>query len=224
MKRLVRMDDFPGGDKRIYDPNHIESLRPIINVLEKYEVNYLIGACPELCDDKDIDFLDKNVKSGHVCMHGFNHGWNYPIDWNRIVEIWPYGGEFINMSEEDFEKKYLSGLEKLKKISTFTEKHFIPPFNCVTQNALNILNKYECKFIHTCDQEYFKYKQYNLNFFSMKPIVAKLYSNYDFVNKVVDRIDTKEDQITLHWIYDVREVPNFIHYYEKLAQKLSKEN
>lgn len=226
MTRLIRLDDFPHGDKcnflegegagtiRVKFKSAVYRLivERALNAFEQYNVPYILGATPLLLLEGDngrtenlkinIEFLNRVVKKGKVVMHGFHHGWNCP-DWANIASCWEHGGEFANSSKEQIQEFYTGGLTLLKKVNNFCEEDFIPPFNCYNQNLLDVLKDTNVKRIHGCDKEWDSYGYDKLNHYNIEPIISKYGVTYADANVVVSNL-SDPSQITLHWCYDAQ--------------------
>jgi len=223
LTRLLRLDDFPHGDRRLFEGGEYARYRDIVektlNVFEQYNVPYILGATPLLLLEGDIEFLNRVVKKGKVVMHGFTHGWDYP-DWANIVSCWEHGGEFANYSKERIEEYYIVGLTLLKQVTNFCEEDFIPPFNCYTQTLLDVLKDTNVKRIHGCDKEWDKYKYNKLNHYNIEPVVSKYGITYSDANVVVNNL-SDPSQITLHWCYDAHR-NGWLEDYQTLCDKIKK--
>lgn len=219
MKKYIRMDDFPHG-KPNYNTNYKTIVGSWLDIFEKYNINYIFGVSPLLLDINDIEFLKNKVKTGKIVMHGFNHKFDYPLPWPTIVDTWKFGGEFMEMSEEQILKKYKESDEILSNFDNYDKSHFIPPFNCITQGLINVLSENGVVFLHTCDKEFNEFNYKLIDFKKIKPIISKYHEGYDDVHKVINRLNNDIGQITLHWIFD-SEKPNWLINYENFAKKLN---
>lgn len=212
---MIRIDDFPHGDKNSHlaNPNLFRFASKIIDILESEKIDYIWGVSPLLCNEKEhIDALNK-INHGKIVMHGFDHGFSKINDWSKCTEHWAYGGEFSFYSKSELLDKYIQCRSILSNFSSFDETHFIPPFNCFNQNILDVLNQHSnVEYIHTCDQEWIKYKQHSLLAGKIKPVVSELYWSYDHVHNVMNRLNDIKSIITLHWIYDIQH-PDWINNY-----------
>lgn len=253
MARLIRIDDFPQGDKSLFGLKYIinsnlkigypfeyiyrqstfvllkfiaillriisqntfdlkrsnffanisyrRNVRDALSIFEEYEVPYILGCSPLLFRNGDIEFLNSVINFGEVCMHGFSHGWEFE-PWGSIATTWPKGGEFMNMSKSEIERKYQVSNSILSNVKRYTKEHFIPPFNCYTQELVDVLAEKGVKYIHTCDKEYFEYHQTRFDYKGVKVVISewqKTYANADVVLKNINN----PSQITLHWCYDM---------------------
>jgi hypothetical protein len=221
---MIRIDDYPHGDKNMYaaDRSGCENqLVKIIEVLEAYEIDYILGASPLLLEENHFRILNK-IKSGRVAMHGFDHAFSKVEAWENVVDCWPNGGEFGFYTESQLNEIYNDCNDTLKdKLSCYDEEHFMPPFNCVNQDMINVLKASKVKYVHTCDKEYISYKQESLNRGSLEFIISKFQIGYHDIDKVVYNFDKIDSQITLHWIYDIQR-HNYLENYKKLCEKLTK--
>lgn len=218
---MIRIDDFPHGDKDMYSRNkdsYKNEVPQIIDILEDCSVDYIWGVSPLLCENKHLSILSK-IKRGKVVMHGFDHGFSKIEDWSRCSECREYGGEFSFYNEEEIAEKYEQCHLILSELNNYDETHFIPPFNCFNQSLLNVLRDTGVNYIHSCDREWFEYKQYDLEPNGIEPIVSELYHSYDHVDNVIRRLHRIKSMITLHWIYDI-DIPSWALSYRILARKI----
>jgi hypothetical protein len=213
--RLIRLDDFPGGDK-ILSYRDYTILADYLNIFEKYRVNYILATspllytrdmvnvgswvknpvfnkCPEIC------FLRQFVKTGQVVMHGFDHGFSLP--WNTICETWEGGGEFEDLTKNKISTRYDKCHKILKKIKRYNSTHFVPPFNAINQKALDVLSKKGVKYIHLNSFVYEECNQDLLDFKGMKKLISHNAKTYGHAKTVLQNLDDPST-ITLHWIYD----------------------
>jgi hypothetical protein len=229
MERLIRIDDFPAGDKNLFNrkdslgskDNYRITVQKVLSIFNEYSIPYILGVSPLLISDEDIVFLNDNVKSGNCVMHGFNHGWDFD-DWKNVTSIWKDGGEFKDKTENQLQLLYDESIEIMYRLSSFNQYHFIPPFNCITQNLINVLEKNKVTFLHLCDKEYIDFGYNKLNFHSIKPVISEFKKTYDFANSVIKHL-YNESQITLHWCYDCQK-KNWENDYITLAQMIKNEN
>ena len=229
MKEFIRIDDFPHGDRGMYesqgDDKTFTAVTAALQTMENSGVRYAIGASPLLLSDRYLEFL-KSMKNGMVLMHGFNHGFSYKGSWGGITSTWAGGGEFNGMSVQQIIDSYNCCDEILSSIPAYNQEHFIPPFNCFNQNLLDALKPTPVKYIHSCDQEWNGHNQSRMNFHDMTPIVSRLFHSYDYAHLVENRLDAilkDREQITLHWCYDVQmygSIEGMCKAYESLAKAL----
>ncbi len=223
MTRLIRIDDFPHGDLRLYNfvdkTLYREKVSSCLSILEENKINYIIGVTPFILNNGDAEFLNGLVKHGRVVMHGFTHGWEKP--WHNIKDTWSTGGEFSGLSEAQIRIRYEKAHNVLKNIEKYDEGEFIPPFNCYTQELLNVLHERGIKKIYTCDIEWNQYEQFKMNYHGVEPIMSKYGVTYSDVNVVLENLND-ESQITLHWCYDSKR-KSWLRDYKTLVKKI-KEN
>ena len=222
MTRLIRIDDFPHGDKRLFFSGdqfrYRQLVKQALSVFEENSVDYILGVSPMLFQPGDIEFLNQNVKKGKCVYHGFTHGWER--DWASITSSWPTGGEFSGLSVADISERYNKTIADMRQISRFSHEHFIAPFNCYTQELLDFLKNTPTKFIHTSDEFWDEYGLSSLEYYDMIPEVSKFGVTYDYANKVIGNLKD-ESQITLHWCYDAQS-PNWLEDYTRLCKELTK--
>ena len=222
--RLVRMDDFPHGDRNLYEGAHRHAYKKevpkIIEILERHKVYYMLGVSPLICTPEHLEILH-SIEHGKIVMHGFNHAFSLVDNWNEVTECWKDGGEFsFYSSVAEIKEKYEQAEEILYKFRSYDPTHFIPPFNCYNQKPLDALQETNVQFIHGCDQEWFNYGQGNMNGGRILPIISQLYNTYDDVTKVIHRLN-QPGQITLHWACDIKK-PTWAQDYEAFAKAVTK--
>lgn len=243
MKRFVRMDDFPHGDKRRFTkakgytfPQDRENLKEVLSILESHKVLYVLAASPLLFRTEDIDFLNENVKYGEVCMHGFDHGFSTIEPWPECFRdwhpIWYAGGEFRNMSESEIEEKYEMSKEILLKINKYQQEDFVLPFDVTTQELINVISRKGIKRLHTCDDTYGKFKLKRFDYLNLDLVQAHWLRFYDYVKPIIQKIeagaDFTKEQIGLHWIFDTKEErekwqPYYHRFCELVKEKMGNE-
>lgn len=202
--RTIRIDDYPAGNPGYNIEESRETVRKAISIFEAHGVPYLLGVSPLLMDGSDIQFLNEVVKTGKVVMHGFTHYFEFK-PWDRIVDTWPKGGEFADMSTRDIENAYDWAHKLLTLVNRYDREHFIPPFNCYTQDALDVLAKKSVKYWHTCSKEWDSYDYAGLDHHGMTPVIAPYQTTYDYAHKVLEHLQRNpcdQGQITLHWCFD----------------------
>ena len=219
MSRLIRIDDFPHGDKNLwnYDAQNYRDMVTLgLSIFEREGIDYILGVSPGLLQPGDLDFLEGLVKRGRVVLHGHTHGWER--EWSTITSCWEKGGEYEGQSVETIKLNYEEGCKTLSKLSCFDEQHYITPFNCYNQEFLDALKDTPVKYIHTCDKEYEGYGLSSLNYHGKTPVVATFLKTYAHASTVIENLHNPS-QICLHWIYDYRE-PTYVEKYEELASLL----
>lgn len=201
--RLVRVDDFPAGDKNRLWMLYDDYLFKFLGILEKENVNYILGASPlQFESNSEIEFLQDHVIKGRVVMHGFDHGFsNTDWEWQNIKESWQYGGEFAFMPHEEISDKYDQCHEILSELKTYDEQHFIPPFNAINQQLLDVLHEKGVKYIHLNSLDYEAHNQFNLNFHGLEKLISNNARTYGNTEVVIEHLEDPST-ITLHWIYD----------------------
>lgn len=202
--RVVRIDDYPHGNPGYDIQETRKTVRKALGIFESHRVPYLFGVTPFLMDGEDIRFLDGIVKCGQVVMHGFNHALHFK-PWEDITSIWPMGGEFHNMTAWEIRESWEFGNRLLKKIGNYNPEHFIAPFNCWNQAALDGLASCGIKFLHGCSKEWETFNYKNLDYHGMTPVISPYQTLYDYAHKVNGFLGVYPDdqsQITLHWIFD----------------------
>ena len=202
--RTIRIDDYPSGNPGYNIKECRAIVRRALTIFESNRAPYIFGVTPFHMNQEDIDFLNSLVRFGEVVMHGFTHKLEH-TPWSTITDTWPKGGEFAGMQEWEIEMAYDFGHRFLKQVDRYNPEHFIAPFNCVTQGALNVLAKKGVKRLHGCDKEFNAYGYKAMDYKGMTPVIAKFQTNYDYCHRVVERLKadpSDESQITLHWCFD----------------------
>lgn len=202
--RTVRLDDFPSGNPGYNIHESRATVRKAVGIFEAHGVPYLLGVSPLLMDGDDIKFLNEVVKTGSVVMHGHSHMLEYP-NWDRIVDTWPYGGEYMGMTANDIRTAYDWGHKLLTLVNRYDHEHFIPPFNCHTQTALDVLATKGVKYWHGCDKEWDAYDYADMNYHGMTPVISPYQTTYHYAHLVLEHLKAHpedQSQIALHWTFD----------------------
>ena len=227
--RYLRLDDFPRGHPGmlVHTP-YRDLVGPMLDIFEEEGVPYILGVSPLLFQEPDVAFLNEHIKLGRACLHGFDHHFGSD-QWDYILATWPDGGEFAHMSVEKLQTRLGVALSLCKDIDRFTQEHFIPPFNVFNQELLDVLamDMPQCKWMHTCDQEWNAYNQANLDYHGITPVVSVLSDSYHHVDGVIKNLQAGEaqGQITLHWMFDTtRLASTWRTEYRKLAKFLIEED
>ena len=153
---LIRIDDYPNGVR----PNdywsgsscgfndewqeHTFQLNLVLREFEQRELPYILGVVPALLEDRDIEYL-KSLQYCEVALHGYDHGSVIfkqvaPLDGLGVLRHGGWTGvdnEFdsrYRKSKDQIVAEFSMGLHMLKD---FDVKHFIPPFNHMTQDAVD---------------------------------------------------------------------------------------
>mgnify|MGYP000334771019 CR=1 FL=1 len=216
--RTIRLDDFPDGNPGYDIKRNRADVAAALAIFEEFHVPYILGVTPLLLESSDIEFLNENVKTGKAVMHGFSHLLDFK-PWEKIVETWPKGGEFVGMSYEAIRAQHGHCHTILAGVHRYDRSIFIPPFNCMTQEAFRALSDCGVREVHTCDKEWDAYGYVQMNHYGIVPIVSKFQVTYDYAHKVIDHLDDPS-QITLHWIFD-RGHPDWLGHYRRLCERLT---
>jgi hypothetical protein len=244
-KRTIRMDDYPfptGGPI----PKQQRKLKVALGVLEENNITYILGVSPlqlllkgDL--DQHIEFLNSVVKKGYVCMHGFDHRTTKGTD-KPDTNTWKDGGEFAQYTPVELNRLWNKGNEILLRVNRYTTEHFIPPFNAITQDMVDVLMRHGVKYIHTIDiavknkkSDYIvppAYVRHNfggwLENFKLNDgvilVVSEWKKTMDYAKDVISKISTIKSQITLHWYFDFNHKPPVEQAYQKLAIEMLKSN
>lgn len=202
--RVVRIDDYPDGNPGYNIRECRATVRRALSIFESHQVPYLFGVSPFLMNKEDVDFLNSLVKVGEVVMHGFTHRLEH-APWSTITDTWPMGGEFAGMREWEIEMAYEFGHRFLKQLDRYNPEHFIPPFNCYNQTAIDVLNAKGVRYLHTCSKEWDAYDYAGLDHRGITPVIAPYQKTYDYAHKVMDHLKRNPEdrsQVVLHWIFD----------------------
>lgn len=212
--RYVRIDDFPHGHRDWWhETGYRGPVAQALQVFEEEQVPYVLGVSPLIFADPDVDFLNEHVKTGKTCLHGFSHFFEYSGGpWGSVVGTWADGGEFAGRTVDELAKSLVDCLEVCAGIDSFTPTHFIPPFNAFTQDLVSVLHRFmpDCQYIHTCDTQWHQYRQYDMVFHGMVPVIASEGDSYADAYKIVQQLKEGrgKHQITLHWACDMRSRPD----------------
>jgi hypothetical protein len=233
--RTVRMDDYPYPSTTSIEKQQ-DKLKLVLDIFEKYNVPYILGVSPlqlllkgEI--SQHIEFLNSVVKKGYVCMHGFDHRTTKGTD-TADVNKWKYGGEFAQYGPSELENLWKQGHDILLNVNRYTIQHFIPPFNAITQNMVNVLMNHGVKFIHSFDVA-LKHRGVDAGDYPYDNggnwggwiedykvdkdvifVVAKWRKTYTDIHKI--KPEKESSQIVLHWYYDTQK-KDVVQNYEKLA-------
>lgn len=202
--RTIRIDDYPDGMPGFNRAENQKIVRRALGIFESNRIPYYFGVTPFYITQDDADFLNSIVKFGQVVMHGFTHKLDHK-PWSTITDTWPKGGEFAGMREWEIEASYDLGRRILRKVNKFTPDHFIAPFNCWTQEAVNALARRGVKTLHGCSKEWDAYGYAAMNYHGMQTIIAPYQTTYHDSHEVVRHLRENpedESQIVLHWIFD----------------------
>lgn len=224
--RLIRLDDYPYGVKTLQDREWVyPRIGGVCRILNRYEIPFILGCVPLYMTPHDAAVLKAILPPhGKAVMHGFSHGFDLPeILWGNIEKTWPLGGEFMGMSEDMIERRYVlsdtilsSGLGDL-----YDETHFIAPFNVYTHNLVRVLGRHGVRYLHTADEEHSGASWFpTVEGGRIEAVVSEHNKTYDWVDHVVDHFDNPS-QITLHWSFDCQAYPDdWWQKYEHFARKL----
>ena len=225
---ILRIDDYPHGNRDTYKSKDKQYWRDTckraLAPFEEERVPYMLGVSPLLLDNDDIWWLLKNVIVGQIVMHGFDHFWSFPQEWSKVHDTWPTGGECDNRGVDDLHEQYKLAHNVLMPFKTYNNKHFIPPFNTISQNKITMLNRTSVRFVHTMNTQYddYKYNLYTMD--KCKWLMAhwqQTYANIEVVLKERKQAP-KDSVITLHWIFDSKR-DDWEKDYRRLAHELATE-
>ncbi len=237
-KRLVRIDDYPFPTSKTPISVQRVWLEHAINILENASVPYLLGVSPHRLafDDlhEHVAFLNNIVKNGYICMHGFTHRTNASTD-EIDVHLWAKGGEFAKYDHiSELEREWVRGDTILQNINRYTREHFIPPFNAITQDMVDVVTSRGTRFIHSFDHALRVREGRNdhpafgppfggyLEDFALPEnavfVVSEWVKTYAHASEVT--VEPHGSQICLHWYYDAKN-PEYPNAYRQLALKLT---
>ena len=218
-KPVIRCDDYPYGD-----PRHISLLVKkgkteqeanqilrqvcwqVMQIFEKYDVNYVWGVSPLLLQSGDIEAINTTCKKGRVVMHGFDHGVSVftPVMWEKIHKFYHLGGEYCCYDDP---KILLDDYKVADKIMKYFNRYdptiFIPPFNAYNQVFLDCISNTQVQTLFINDTEHEKFLK-DLFHHHLKLSISKEGHSYTNVNYAVENWEDlqSEDHICLHPIYD----------------------
>lgn len=216
---IIRIDDFPAGSPNLVRHDDRDMVIKMLSILNSHKMNFMLGVSPLLLQNGDIDLLNDNIGCGRSVMHGFDHGFGRD-SWDDITKLWPSGGEFSGLTVDEINERYCKSDDIMKQLITYDKEDFIPPFNCYTQETIDVLASVGVKRIHCCDQEWNNYGYDKLNYRGLLPIVYKLKGNYDFASDLVGRVN-KYCEICLHWMFDIRR-PDWELHYNRLCEAINR--
>lgn len=222
--RTVRIDDWPDGMPGYNRAENRQTLRRALTIFESNRVPYILGVTPFHMNREDADFLNSIVRFGQVVMHGFTHKLEHR-PWSTITDTWPHGGEFMGMRDWEIRASYDLGHKLLKQVSRYNPEHFIAPFNCWTQTALDILSEKGIKVLHGCSKEWDAYGYVAMNYHGMKTVIPRYQTTYHDAHEVVRYLRANPEdngQITIHWIFD-RNRPGWESDYQDLCDLIREE-
>lgn len=225
---LVRVDDFPSLAPKEVSPEHYyEDYRDRalqwIKPFEENNLNYILGVTPFLLNEGDVEFLNDNIKSGSVVMHGFDHAfslWKMLNTFNiHITKTWESGGEFSNMEVSEIRNRYVACDKILSKIDSYDDTHFIPPFNAITQTLIDFLNdETNVTTIHDTSICYHSQKHERFYFRDLTHLVAESDKESADINTVLRKLNKHTKYVVLHWIFDMPK----LNKYKEFAKRVGK--
>ena len=183
----VRVDDFPIGEpNKRYNLDNIRLLRE----LENRKIKYLLAVVPESLLPRDVEIL-RFLNYAYICMHGFNHG----------IPIWRSESEFEFMTCEQILSKMQYCTDIFSSLNIITDT-FVPPFNMFDQKVLDVLKKYNYKYITGGHETFEKMNYKTLNFYDIQLVLSKLpyYTSNGHFNSILN-LETKcpkNEMITFH--------------------------
>jgi hypothetical protein len=140
------------------------------------------------------------------------------------------------ITPSELESLWNKGNEILTRVNRYTTEHFIPPFNAITQDMLNVLMQHGVKYIHSFDVA-LKYRKPDavshpafgppfggwIEHFNLSNgvtfVVSEWRKTYGRAKDVVSRVSTIKSQICLHWKFDFK-YPPVEQIYRELAKKM----
>lgn len=132
MKFTIRVDDFPLNTRHEKDVG-LRLFREFYKVLSKYDIYFVLGVIPKLCDADDIRFLKDIHSTGKVdiALHGYEHIGSGCND-----------SEFKVMN--DIEDRIRCGLDILDGLDVVS---FIPPHNYFDSRTVDALVKNKIRYL-----------------------------------------------------------------------------
>jgi hypothetical protein len=214
---IIRIDDFPIGDPRLKKLLQRDQYRSIVKSVTDIfiDLEYILGVTPFSIIQDDLPFLNE---VNRVVMHGFDHALSCQY-WKDITKIWPTGGEFGLYTRSENEAKLKSGIYILSNVKNFSPVEFVPPFNCVNQDILDLLNIHGFKRIYLCDKEFDAYGYDKMDFGQLEKKISTFGFDYSGINTILKNFPKfdKDAVITLHWCFDMK-IDNWLDKYKQLAK------
>ncbi len=134
---LIRIDDFPHWERTL------EDFKRFHQVMEEFDIPYLLGVTPCLSldrhnpfntDFKKIDFREAEIIKHpliEIAMHGFSHQTNNTKK----------NSEFTGLREKEVTEKIEKGLEIFSRFD-IKPIAFIPPFDEIDMTSYKVLSRY----------------------------------------------------------------------------------
>lgn len=126
---LIRIDDYPRGVKPRFK-NDTKHYCDIMKIFDEYNLEYTLGVVPMLLTKKDSDLLNE-LKGLHIAVHGCFHI-RHTMEEHLTKQKVPYERISSEMLDIALDRFTLYGLGH--RITTY-----IPPFNNITQDIVDIL-------------------------------------------------------------------------------------
>ena len=183
----VRIDDFLIGEPN-KKATH-EQAKKALSYLEENNIKYYLGCVVDYITDEDIEFIKNELPNAIPVIHGFNHNFDR---WDLSKDTVGYRNEFEGRSLDYLQTKLKEAKDRL---SCFNIIGFIPPFNSFNQLILDVLDRYEFKFI-TTGPETLRYKYHHgFNYHNLKKYHSEgiYYSFKETIESTIHRIDTMPD-------------------------------
>jgi hypothetical protein len=225
MKRTIRLDDYPYGTPGMDVVQCRQTVADACAIFNAAGVPFMLGVSPMLIDHNDIVILNTVLPPyGKAVMHGFTHGFDMgDAVWQRIVDTWPLGGEFMFCEGELLRRRYWTCDFIMQSLTAYDKRHFIAPFNSYTQNLVDVLEQNGVEYLHTTDVAWKSYGLHKITHRSIQPVLAVEGMTYDFVDTVIANYGKIPAQITLHWSMDAQEVDNWQDKYRQLCHLINEE-
>lgn len=227
---FIRVDDYPVGDPTFLDraPRevYLTQLFRALSLFEDKGVPYKLGVTPLLIEPRDVDRLNETVKLGEIVMHGFNHGWNFK-PWSNITSTWASGGEFGMVPATELQRRYSFCDKIMRQFKRYDPLTHIPPFNCYNQDFVDVFAMNGGKVILGCDKDHVAYNHGSFVLDGVSVNLSRWQVSYADVPVVLQalldgKIDLLKEHITLHWMYDTTQNPQWFSQYGRLADEFLK--
>lgn len=191
MTVIVRVDDYPTGDKQgVIWPGYNKLFDAFDDVMAMRDVCYMLGVVPSFYE-RDWDWFCDHIE---IAVHGYDH--------TSAVLDPPYN-EFAGCAIEGACSRLKRGFVKL---SEFNPHVFIAPFNGYTNETLRALEQVGCKCVCTGPET-----DMNLDFGGLTVVPSDFYGRSE---ELVEQIRTQglEDSrvqcVTLHWTWEIKGIVN----------------
>lgn len=188
---IIRIDDYPCGVRGRFH-NDTKYFCEIMKVFDEYDLSYIVGVVPMGLTSRDA-YLLNNLKGCCVAMHGVYHE-------RSEIDGHPY--ELVDRQD------LLEGINRLEELEIYLRpgRMYIPPFNNVTQEIVNLIDVLGFTAITTGTLRDIK-----INYLGLDVYTPKIHF-YGRSNEIVPFVTEKNwgprEHVALHitWEHDVYRV------------------